>query len=239
MNPTCERSEVEARHVSLDSTMLAMSLRTPGTPLEPMDRPTPVPGPGQVVIRVLACGVCRTDLHLVDGELPNPRLPVVPGHEVVGTVIARGDRADRFTIGDRVGVPWLGWACGECRYCRAGRENLCDRPGFTGYTLDGGYAEALVADERFCLPIPPAYSDAEAAPLLCAGLIGYRSLVAAGDARSGRGGTTTAGMKGAVNEYNPPQLASAIDPYCKHSPVVQKRDFSPGTPRCLRPERRS
>lgn len=163
--------------------MLAMTLRAPGTALESVDRPVPTPGPDQVLIRVRACGVCRTDLHVVDGELPHPKLPLVPGHEVVGTVAARGEQVDRFAVGDRVGVPWLGWTCGECRYCRAGRENLCDRPAFTGYTRDGGYAEYAAADHRYCFPVPGGYSDAEAAPLLCAGLIGYRSLVMAGDAR--------------------------------------------------------
>ncbi len=160
-----------------------MTLRAPGTPLEPLDRPPPTPGPDQVLLHVRACGVCRTDLHVVDGELPDPKLPLVPGHEVVGTVAAKGERAGRFAVGDRVGVPWLGWTCGVCRYCRSGRENLCDRPAFTGYTLDGGYAEYVAADHRYCFPIPDGYSDAEAAPLLCAGLIGYRSLVMAGDAR--------------------------------------------------------
>jgi propanol-preferring alcohol dehydrogenase len=155
----------------------------PRRPLVPTDRQVPEPGPGQLLIRVRACGVCRTDLHVVDGELPAPRPAVVPGHEVVGIVERSGAGADRFAAGQRVGVPWLGWTCGECPYCRAGRENLCDRPRFTGYTLDGGYAEFLVADQRYCFPIPDGYADAEAAPLLCAGLIGYRSLVVAGDAR--------------------------------------------------------
>ncbi len=132
----------------------------------------PVPGPGEVLVRVSACGVCRTDLHVVDGELAHPKLPLIPGHQVVGRV--EGD-------GRRVGVPWLGWTCGECRFCGSGRENLCDEARFTGYTLDGGYAEYVVADERFCLPIPDGYSDVEAAPLLCAGLIGYRALRLAGD----------------------------------------------------------
>ena len=163
--------------------MLAMCLTTPGQPLRADSRPVPEPGPGQLLIRVRACGVCRTDLHVVDGELPDPKPGVVPGHEVAGAVERPGPGAERFTAGQRVGVPWLGWACGECRYCRAGRENLCDRPRFTGYTLDGGYAEFLVADARYCLPIPEGYADAEAAPLLCAGLIGSRSLAMAGDAR--------------------------------------------------------
>ena len=131
--------------------------------------PPPEPGPGQVLVAVKTCGVCRTDLHVLDGELPHPKLPLVLGHEIVGTV-------------ERVGVPWLGWTCGECRYCRAGRENLCDGARFTGYLIDGGYAEYTVADARFCFPIPDGYDDLGAAPLLCAGLIGYRALVAAGDA---------------------------------------------------------
>jgi propanol-preferring alcohol dehydrogenase len=143
----------------------------------------PQPGPEQVLIRVRACGVCRTDLHVVDGELPHPKPQVVPGHEVVGTVEQRGDRVTGFAIGQRVGVPWVGWTCGECSYCRSGRENLCDQARFTGYTLDGGYADYLVADHRYCFPLPASYSDAEAAPLLCAGLIGYRALVLAGPAQ--------------------------------------------------------
>ena len=163
--------------------MRAMVLGAPGTGLRETNLPRPQPGPDQVLIRVRACGVCRTDLHVVDGELPNPKFPLVPGHEVVGTVVQLGERVNRFRDGDRVGVPWLGHTCGACRYCRGGRENLCDHPGFTGYTLDGGYAEYTLADQRYCFPIPAGYGDAEAAPLLCAGLIGYRSLVLAGDAR--------------------------------------------------------
>jgi propanol-preferring alcohol dehydrogenase len=163
--------------------MFAMCFTAPGRPLRPADLPVPEPGPDQLLIRVRACGVCRTDLHVVDGELPDPKPAVVPGHEVVGTVEKVGDRAGRFAAGQRVGVPWLGWTCGVCPYCRSGRENLCDRPKFTGYTLDGGYAEYLVADHRYCFALPAEYPDAEAAPLLCAGLIGYRSLVMAGDAR--------------------------------------------------------
>jgi len=162
--------------------MRAMVLERPGEPLRLTELPRPTPGPGQLLLQVHACAVCRTDLHVVDGELPSPALPLVPGHEIVGTVAARGDGAERFALGDRVGVPWLGWTCGVCRYCRSGRENLCDRARFTGYQIDGGYAEYTVADERFCFPIPAAYDDASAAPLLCAGLIGYRSLRAAGDA---------------------------------------------------------
>ncbi len=145
--------------------------------------PDPRPGPGEVLIRVQACGVCRTDLHVVDGELPDPKPAVIPGHEIVGTVIERGDGVERFAVGARVGVPWLGWTCGECRYCRAGQENLCERARFTGYTRDGGYAELAVADQHYCFALPDAFSDVAAAPLLCAGLIGYRALRLAGDAR--------------------------------------------------------
>ncbi|HEX6911524.1 MAG TPA: zinc-dependent alcohol dehydrogenase family protein, partial [Longimicrobium sp.] len=162
--------------------MRAMLLEVPGRPLRLADVPVPAPGPGQLLLRVRACAVCRTDLHVVDGELPRPKLPLVPGHEIVGEVARLGDGVEGFGEGDRVGVPWLGWTCGECRYCRSGRENLCGRARFTGYDLDGGYAEHTVADARYCFPLPPAYGDAEAAPLLCAGLIGYRSLRMAGDA---------------------------------------------------------
>jgi propanol-preferring alcohol dehydrogenase len=151
--------------------MHAMVLEAPGRPLVERELPEPKAGSGQVLLRVRACGVCRTDLHVVDGELPDPKLPLVPGHQVVGVTRA----------GRRLGVPWLGWACGECRYCTSGRENLCDFARFTGYTLDGGYAEWVVADLRFCLAIPRAYDDVRAAPLLCAGLIGYRALRLAGD----------------------------------------------------------
>jgi propanol-preferring alcohol dehydrogenase len=160
-----------------------MLLHRPGIPLREAALPDPKPGPGQLLLRVAACGVCRTDLHVADGELTEPKLPLVLGHEIVGRVTAAGPGASRFRPGDRVGVPWLGWTCGECGYCRSGRENLCDRARFTGYQVDGGYAELTVADERFCFSIPDGYTDAEAAPLLCAGLIGYRALVAAGDAR--------------------------------------------------------
>lgn len=155
--------------------MYAMILHAPGEPLISEHRPTPNPGPGQVLVRVRACAVCRTDLHLVDGELPHPRLPVIPGHEIVGEVAAVGEGVQTWRIGDRVGVPWLGETCGQCRYCLNGRENLCDEAQFTGYQLDGGYAEFTVAAASACLPIPDAYTDVEAAPLLCAGLIGYRS----------------------------------------------------------------
>jgi alcohol dehydrogenase, propanol-preferring len=156
-----------------------MVLDAPRRPLRAADLEPPEPGPGQVRVEVAACGVCRTDLHVVDGELPDPKLPLVPGHQIVGHVAEGGDR---FSPGDRVGIPWLGWTDGECRYCRSGRENLCDRARFTGYQLDGGYATETVADERYCFPIPESYPDDQAAPLLCAGLIGYRSLRLAGDA---------------------------------------------------------
>ncbi len=161
--------------------MLAMLLEAAAQPLVAASVPRPEPGPQQLLLKVLACGVCRTDLHVVDGELPRPKLPLVLGHEIVGEVVAHGPEAERFAVGTRVGVPWLGWTCGTCRYCRSGRENLCDRARFTGYDLDGGYADYTVADERYCFALPAALAPAEAAPLLCAGLIGYRSLLAAGD----------------------------------------------------------
>jgi propanol-preferring alcohol dehydrogenase len=145
--------------------------------------PDPTPNAGQLLIDVFACGVCRTDLHVVDGELSEPKRPVIPGHEIVGRVAARGPDVTGFEIGERVGVPWLGKTCGVCGYCQRGRENLCDAPGFTGYTIDGGYAEQVLADHRYCLHLPERYDDAQAAPLLCAGLIGYRTLSMAGDAR--------------------------------------------------------
>jgi propanol-preferring alcohol dehydrogenase len=162
--------------------MRAMVLRRPCEDLEPAELPDPEPAPGHVAVGVHACGVCRTDLHVVDGELPEPKLPLVLGHQVVGTVEAVGEGAERFAPGERVGVPWLGWTCGECRYCVSGRENLCERAVFTGYTADGGYAERVVADERYCVPVPDAYENVDAAPLLCAGLIGYRALRMTGDA---------------------------------------------------------
>jgi propanol-preferring alcohol dehydrogenase len=158
--------------------MRAMVLDTAATPLRLAELPDPEPEAGQVLLRVRACGVCRTDLHIVDGELAEPKLPLVPGHQIVGEVMRGGER---FAMGDRVGVPWLGWTDESCRYCLAGQENLCDRARFTGYDLDGGYADLAVADERFCLPVPEGYPDEQAAPLLCAGLIGYRSLRLAGD----------------------------------------------------------
>src|ERR1700681_334848 len=163
--------------------MRAMILDRPGTPLSLRDCPVPEPQDRQVQLQVLACAVCRTDLHVVDGELPNPKLPLILGHEIVGRVTHVGERVSLLSVGQRVGVPWLGWTCGECSYCLSGKENLCPKARFTGYTLDGGCAEFTVADERYCVPIPESYSDAGAAPLLCAGLIGYRSLVRAGDAR--------------------------------------------------------
>lgn len=162
--------------------MRAMVLERPRAPLVARDIPDPAPGPGQVLLRVRACAVCRTDLHVIDGDLHDPKLPLVLGHEIVGAVAARGANATRFEIGTRVGVPWLGWTCGECIYCRSNRENLCIRARFTGYQIDGGYAECCVADERFCFALPDSYDDVHAAPLLCAGLIGYRALRAAGDA---------------------------------------------------------
>lgn len=162
--------------------MRAMVLDSPGNSLQARETPVPEPGPGQVLLRVLACGVCRTDLHIVDGELPAHKQPLIPGHQIVGVVEGTGELVDRFAGGDRVGVPWLGRTDDTCRYCKSGRENLCDNAGFTGYDMDGGYAEYAVADHRFCFPIPDGYPDLQAAPLLCAGLIGYRSLRIAGDA---------------------------------------------------------
>ena len=161
--------------------MHAMVFERQGQPLRPMELPDPEPGPGQLRVRVRTCGVCRTDLHIVDGDLDEPKLPLVPGHQVVGIVDQLGDGSTRFEPGQRVGIPWLGWTDGECRFCRSGRENLCDAGRFTGYELDGGYAEYAVADERYCFPIPELYSDLEAAPLLCAGLIGYRALRLCGE----------------------------------------------------------
>ncbi len=153
----------------------------PSRPLRAADIPIPEPGPGQVLLRVLACGVCRTDLHVLDGDLPEPKLPLVLGHEIVGQVVATGAGVTSLSAGTRAGVPWLGWTCGGCSYCAAGKENLCDAARFTGYHFDGGYAEYAVADARYCFPIPDGPGDVEAAPLLCAGLIGYRALVMAGE----------------------------------------------------------
>jgi len=161
--------------------MRAMLLTRAGAPLEAVELPVPQPGPGQLLLRVRACAVCRTDLHIVDGELPGLRPPRIPGHEIVGEAVAAGPGVEMPKTA-RLGVPWLGWTCGECEHCRAGRENLCDSARFTGWQLDGGYAEYVVADQRYCLPIPDRFGDAEAAPLLCAGLIGHRALVAAGTA---------------------------------------------------------
>jgi propanol-preferring alcohol dehydrogenase len=163
--------------------MRAMVLHTAGQPLLLEDRPVPTPSANQLLIKVLACGVCRTDLHLVDGELPQAVLPRVPGHEIVGEVVAVGTHANPERIGQRVGVPWLGWTCGQCAFCQTGRENLCDQAMFTGCHLDGGYAEYVVADQRFCFAVPEALSSTEAAPLLCAGLIGFRALQMATGAR--------------------------------------------------------
>ena len=163
--------------------MRAMMLDRPGQPLRLADIDPGMPAPGEILVRVAACGVCRTDLHICDGDLPFIRSPIVPGHEIVGRVAAAGAGVEGLAIGSRVGVPWLGWTCGRCRYCGSGRENLCDEARFTGYHRDGGYAEYAVADARYCFPLPEGYADAQAAPLLCAGLIGYRSLVAAGDAQ--------------------------------------------------------
>jgi propanol-preferring alcohol dehydrogenase len=161
----------------------AMVLERPRTPLRLEERAVREPGPGQVLLHVHACGICRTDLHVVDGELTEPKLPLVPGHQIVSEVVAVGAGVTSPRSGDRVGVPWLGWTCGECDYCRSGRENLCDRARFTGYQIDGGFAAYTVADSRFCLPLPAEYPDLQVAPLLCAGLIGYRCLRMAGDGR--------------------------------------------------------
>jgi len=161
--------------MSIPETMRAMVFRQAKTPLVLEQVPVKQPGAGQVLVKVLACGVCRTDLHIYDGELDHPKLPLIIGHEIVGRVAGLGEGVTRFKEGQRIGVPWLGYTDGTCRYCRRGQENLCEHPGFTGYTIDGGYAEYTVADQRFCFPIPELYADADAAPLLCAGLIGYRS----------------------------------------------------------------
>jgi alcohol dehydrogenase, propanol-preferring len=162
--------------------MHAMVLDAPGRPVELRWMPRPQPGPGEMLVKIAACAVCRTDLHVVDGELPEPKRPLVPGHEIVGQVASLGSSVGNFAIGERVGIPWLGWTCGECRYCRSGYENLCPDARFTGYQIDGGYADYTVADARYCFRIPRAYSDVEAAPLLCAGLIGYRALKMTADA---------------------------------------------------------
>ena len=166
----------------LNNSMHAMVLDEPGQALNMRCLPCPQPGPDQLLVKIAACAVCRTDLHVVDGELPKPELPIIPGHEIVGRVVSCGTNARNFSIGERIGIPWLGWTCGQCRYCRSSHENLCESAKFTGYQINGGYAEYTVADARYCFRIPDNYSDVEAAPLLCAGLIGYRALKMAGDA---------------------------------------------------------
>ena len=166
----------------MKKTLQAMILDAPGQPLRLATLPMPTPTPEQVLIQVHACGVCRTDLHVLDGDLPHPKLPLILGHQIVGTVTEAGDRNSGFKVGQRVGVPWLGHTCNHCRYCNIGRENLCDSAQFTGYHLDGGYAEFTVADQHFCFPIPANYPDLQAAPLLCAGMIGYRSYQMTGEA---------------------------------------------------------
>jgi propanol-preferring alcohol dehydrogenase len=163
--------------------MRAMVLEIPRRPLLARSMPIPEPSAKEVLVRVAACAVCRTDLHVVDGELPNPKLPLIPGHEIVGRIERLGATVQRFEIGDRIGIPWLGWTCGQCRFCRSNRENLCQQARFTGYTLDGGYAELTLAHSDYCYRLPDAFDDVSAAPLLCAGLIGYRSLRKAGNAR--------------------------------------------------------
>jgi propanol-preferring alcohol dehydrogenase len=163
--------------------MRAMVLEKQGQPLIEKQIDDPVPQKGQLLLRVHACGVCRTDLHVVDGDLTEPNLPLIPGHQIVATVIDASQGSGRYQCGDRVGVPWLGWSCGECQFCKSGRENLCDHARYTGYQINGGFAEKCVADERFCFPIPAGYPDLQAAPLLCAGLIGYRSYRMTGEAR--------------------------------------------------------
>jgi propanol-preferring alcohol dehydrogenase len=167
--------------MKIPHTMRAMLLEAQGQPLRLAEVPVPQPGPGQVLLKVRACAVCRTDLHVLDGDLSEPKLPLILGHEIVGTLLQTGEGVDRFNLGQRIGVPWLGYTDGTCRYCQRGQENLCDNPKFTGYTLDGGYAEYTVADQRYCFPLPDSYSDIEAAPLLCAGLIGYRTYRLAGE----------------------------------------------------------
>jgi alcohol dehydrogenase, propanol-preferring len=163
--------------------MRAMLLEKIGGPLVARDVPAPRPAANHLLVRVAACAVCRTDLHIIDGDLPQPKLPLILGHEIVGRIEELGEGVTRFRIGDRVGIPWLAWTCGECKFCRSARENLCDNVRFTGYTIDGGYAEFTIADSRFCFPIPEVFDDAAAAPLLCAGLIGFRSLRKTNDAK--------------------------------------------------------
>lgn len=191
MGHRCQRAGIKLNRTRLDESLSrgfswlvrAMLMESVGKPLRASEVAVPRPGQGQVLLKVSACAVCRTDLHVIDGELAKPKLPLIPGHEIIGKVDQLGPGTERLKIGERVGIPWLGWTCGECAYCISGRENLCEEAGFTGYTLDGGYAEYALADERFCFPVPGSLSDAEAAPLLCAGLIGYRSLRKAGEAR--------------------------------------------------------
>jgi len=161
----------------------AMIMQRQHQPLQLTELPTPIPDAGQLLLRVHTCGVCRTDLHVIDGDLKKPKLPVILGHQIVGSVVDASQGTGRFRVGDRIGVPWLGWSCGDCEYCRTGRENLCDDARYTGYQIDGGFADYTVADERFCFPIPRGYPDLQAAPLLCAGLIGYRALGMTGNAR--------------------------------------------------------
>jgi len=171
----CEKGQAWSEKMEIPKQMTAMVLEVARNPLRLMQVPVPQPGPNQVLLKVHACAVCRTDLHIVDGELEHPKLPLILGHEIVGTVVLVGEQVQDFSVGDRIGVPWLGFTCGKCRYCQKGQENLCDNALFTGYTLDGGYAEYTLADQRYCFRIPENYEDAHAAPLLCAGLIGYRS----------------------------------------------------------------
>jgi propanol-preferring alcohol dehydrogenase len=179
-----KRNRAPEVQVRMPATMHAMLLDAPGTPLRWVEVPIPEPGPGQLRVKVAACGVCRTDLHVADGDLTDPKRPIIPGHEIVGRVDKVGAGVTRFVVGARVGIPWLGHTCGVCPYCREGRENLCDHPGFTGYQIDGGYAEYTIADADFCFPIPEGLGDVEAAPLLCAGLIGYRTLRMAGPCKT-------------------------------------------------------
>jgi propanol-preferring alcohol dehydrogenase len=176
--------------------MRAMVLEKPGLSLDMRERAGPAPAPGEILVEIAACGVCRTDLHVVDGELPNPKLPIIPGHEIVGRVAALGRGVAGFAIGARIGVPWLGYTCDVCPYCRSGRENLCDRPLFTGYTRDGGYATHTLADARYCFPLPEGMDDAEIAPLLCAGLIGWRSYRMTGAQGTGRASAQALGLYG-------------------------------------------
>src|SRR5262244_1727476 len=177
-------------------TMQAMVLDRPRTPLVLRERPLPAPGVGEIGVEIKACGVCRTDLHVVDGDLSHPKLPIVPGHEIVGRVFALGTGQRGFAVGERVGIPWLGSTCGICPYCRSGRENLCDVPVFTGYTRDGGFATHTLADARYCFPLPERKDDAEIAPFLCAGLIGWRSYRMAGAEGEGSAGVEALGLYG-------------------------------------------